>query len=184
MRRAPRRLPTLLQTLLPTLVQTLVLAAGLGGTVSVQAQQLDAKFSCSVERTADRQRDGDRRLLADTAEFHLQAGTARGFRWESSLFRSTHGFDCSIDDSDGVQAEVLPAEGDGADRWRVTLIDARLARTRRGYDADHGINCSIRLVRRGQQLQILPSCPALCGSRENFSALTVNLKTGQCDYEQ
>lgn len=146
------------------------------------APRLDARFSCSAERDQDRVHDGDRRLLADSGEFHLQGDTIKSFRWESSLFRSTHGFDCSIDDSDDLQTEMLSIQ-DGSQGWRVRLRDGRQARERRGYDADHGLNCSIRLIHTGDMLQILPSCPALCGSRENFSALTVDLKTGNCDYE-
>jgi hypothetical protein len=159
------------------------LAAGVAWIEPAQAQQLDVKFSCSSEREQDRLQDGDRRLYADSAEMHLRGDAIESFRWESSLFRSTHGFDCSIDDDDGLQAEVLPNQQRGAQGWRVRLQDGREARTRRGYDADHGVNCSIRIVHDGDLLHIMPSCPALCGSRENFSALTVDLKTGQCSYE-
>ncbi len=160
-----------------------VLAACVGCILPAQAQQLDAKFSCSSDREQDHQQGGDRRLYADNAEMHLRGNAIESFRWESSLFRSTHGFDCSIDDGDGLQAELLPNQAAGAQGWRVSLQDGRLARTRRGYDADHGVNCSIRIVHDGDVLRITPSCPALCGSRENFSALTVDLKTGQCSYE-
>ena len=145
--------------------------------------QLDVKFSCSTEREEDATIDGGRRLYADSGEMHLRGAAIDGFRWESSLFRSTHGFDCSIDDSDGLQAELLVHDDDFVDGWRVRPHDGRLARARRGYDADHGVQCTIRLLRRGDALEIVPSCPALCGSRENFSALTVDLKTGQCTYQ-
>jgi hypothetical protein len=33
-------------------------------------------------------------------------------------------------------------------------------------------------------LQVKPSRPALCGSRHNFSALSVDLKNGSCRYEK
>ena len=161
----------------------LLLLAAAGWHDLSQAQQLDARFSCSTERAEDRLQDGDRRIYADIGEFHLRGTTIDSFRWESSLFRSTHGFDCSIDEDDRLIAEVVPPQADQSQRWRIRLQDGRLARLRRGYDADHGVNCSIRLVRDGDVLQIMPSCPALCGSRENFSALSVNLKTGQCNYE-
>ena len=128
-------------------------------------------------------RDGDRRLYADSGQFRLRGNTVLAFAWESSIFRSSHGADCSIDESDDLVAEALPAEAEAGQRWRISLRDGRAARTRRGYDADHGVNCSIRLALIGEQLQIVPSCPALCGSRENFSRLTVDLRTGSCAYE-
>ena len=170
----------------------LFMAVAVHGPVSAQTgrpvqtpstPQLDAKFSCSVDRAQDVRRDGRRSIYADNGEFHLRGDRVDSFRWESSLFRSTHGFDCSIDDSDGVQAELLPTTHADSQGWRVRLRDARAARTQRGYDADHGLNCSIRIIHAGDMLQIIPSCPALCGSRENFSALTVDLKSGRCTYE-
>ena len=148
-----------------------------------QQPQLDVKFACSAEDADDRLRDGDRRLLADSGAFHLHGDTVLGFYWESSVFRSHHGADCSIDESDELVAEALPQLPDAGQRWRIGLRDGRAARTRRGYDADHGVNCSVRIARLGEQLQIVPSCPALCGSRENFSRLTVDLRTGSCAYE-
>lgn len=164
----------------------LVMVPGLSaltGGRTAHAQALDATFSCSQERAEDQLLDGDRRVYADSGDVHLQGSRIAGFRWESALFRSTHGFDCSIDEGDGLSAEMLPAQADGAQRWRIRLADGKAARTRRGYDADHGLNCSIRLTYRSDILHITPSCPALCGSRENFSALSVDLKTGQCLYE-
>ena len=148
-----------------------------------QQQQLDARFSCSAEDADGQLRDGDRRLHADNGAFQLRGDAVLAFYWESSVFRSNHGADCSIDESDDLVAEVLPDLPDASQRWRVSLRDGRAARTRRGYDADHGVNCSIRIARTGARLEIVPSCPALCGSRENFSRLTVNLQTGSCLYE-
>jgi hypothetical protein len=165
-------------------------------TAANPVPRLDARISCSSRRQGGPGRVDDvdgRSEFADSAEIHLRGDHVDSFRWESSLFRSTTGYECSIDDSDGLVASMLPpatlsaaarAAGEPpVRRWRLQLQDARLARARRGYDADHGFNCSIRLEQRGTQLQILPSCPALCGSRENFSALTVDLTTGQCEYE-
>ena len=175
---------------LPTAM--LIAAAGVSAVGHSQAQavealsqqpKLDAKFSCSAEHAEDRLRDGDRRLYADSGAFRLQGDTVQALYWESSLFRSNHGSDCSIDESDDLVAEALPLQGDATRRWRISLRDGRAARTRRGYDADHGVNCSIRIAQVGQQLQIVPSCPALCGSRENFSQLSVDLRTGNCVYE-
>jgi hypothetical protein len=170
---------------LPAFMLMLALSsAGTAGTaVAAGTARLDAKFSCSAEPAGARLRDGDRRLYADSAEMHLRGSVIEAFRWESSLFRSTHGFDCSIDEGDGLEAEALPAQGAGEQRWRIRLQDGAAARTRRGYDSEHGLDCSIGLTQRGNRLQITPLCPALCGSRENFSALTVDLQTGQCDYE-
>jgi hypothetical protein len=137
------------------------------------AQQLDAKFSCSAKGN-----DGEPLLYADSGEMHLNGDRIDGFRWESSVFRSTHGFDCSIDDSDNLHAEVMEAN-----KWRISPVDARKARDARGYDAAWRLNCTIRVEHDGDMLHITPSCPALCGSRKNFSELSVNLKTGECRYE-
>ena len=171
--------------LLLTMVMTMVPSrASAQSTQFGAVPQLDAKFSCSVDRAQDVRRDSQRSIYADSGEVHLRGEQIEGFRWESSLFRSTHGFDCSIDEGDGVVAELLPTTHTDSQGWRVRLRDARAARTQRGYDADHGLNCSIRLIHAGDMLQIIPSCPALCGSRENFSALTVDLKSGACTYEE
>lgn len=141
---------------------------------SAAAQQLDARISCSAARNED----GENVTYADSAEFRLAGDRIEAFRWESSLFRSTHGFDCSIDESDGLIAEVREQT------WRIALKDAREARSKRGYDFSRGMNCTIRLERNGDTLNVKPTCPALCGSRPNFSELSVNLKTGQCRYEE
>ena len=175
------RLRVLLRAmLLATLLATL---DGAAAAQTLLAPRLDAKFSCSLSKAQDARRDDQRSTYADSGEFHLRGDQVEGFRWESSLFRSTHGFDCSIDDGDGVQAELMATGHADSQGWRVRLRDARAARTQRGYDSDHGLNCSIRIIHAGDMLEIIPSCPALCGSRENFSALTVNLKTGQCGYD-
>lgn len=142
------------------------------------AQQLETHFSCSVTRSED----GEKVTYADNGEFRLKDERIEAFRWESALFRSTHGFDCSIDESDGLQAEVREEETKAT--WRVALVDPRAARNRRGFKFDRGMNCTIRLEREGDTLHVKPSCPALCGSRSNFSALSVNMKTGECRYEE
>lgn len=155
-----------------------LLAALLALAASIAAaQQLDAKFSCSVARNED----GEQAILADSGEMKLSGERIDAFRWESALFRSTHGFDCSVDTSDGLHAERLPNTENG---WRVELDDPRAARIRRGYDFEFGRRCSIRLLRDGDTLHIVPSCPAMCGSRKNFSALSVDLKTGGCRYDE
>jgi hypothetical protein len=156
--------------LLPTLLSA--------GAATAVAQQLDTHFSCSHTRDED----GEKVIYADNGEMRLKGSQIDGFRWESALYRSTHGFDCSIDEDDGLQAEVR----DESSRvtWRVSLTDARAARDRRGFNFDRGLNCTIRLERDGDTLNMKPSCPALCGSRANFSELSVNLKTGKCHYEE
>ncbi|HJU71010.1 MAG TPA: hypothetical protein VJ603_04120 [Paucimonas sp.] len=147
-------------------------------TSAAGAQQLDARFSCS----ATRDEDGERVIYADSGEMRIDKERIAAFRWESSLFRSTHGFDCSIDESDKPVAEIMEqTQGDG---WRVHLANPRAARERRGYDFTGSLNCTIRLAHDGDMLHLQPSCPALCGSRRNFSALSVNLKTGACQYEE
>ena len=142
------------------------------------AQQLETHFSCSVAQNED----GENVTYADNGEFRLKGARIETFRWESALFRSTHGFDCSIDESDGLQAEVQDEKTKAT--WRVALADPRAARNRRGFKFDRGMNCTIRLEREGDILHVKPSCPAMCGSRSNFSALSVNIKTGECRYEE
>ncbi|HZW23728.1 hypothetical protein [Noviherbaspirillum sp.] len=161
--------------LLRAMLTTLLLVAGSATAVE---QQLETRFSCSVARTEN----GEPVTYADNAEIRLKGDHIAAFRWESSLFRSTHGFDCSIDESDGLTAEVRDAAP--TVQWRIALENARDARNRRGYDFDRRLNCTIRLERDGDTLNVKPSCPALCGSRTNFSELSVNLKTGQCRYEE
>ncbi len=142
------------------------------------AQQLDTRFSCSAARDDD----GEKVTFADSGEMRLSGDRIEAFRWESSLFRSTHGFDCSIDESDGLQAE---AHDEGRTvLWRVAPSDAHAARLKRGFTFERSSNCTIRLLRDGDTLHIKPSCPALCGSRANFTELSVDLKTGGCHYEQ
>jgi hypothetical protein len=156
-----------------------LLTAALGGaTLAAAAQELDARFACSAQR----EEDGEQLIYSDIGSARLNGARIEAFSWESALYRSTHGFDCSIDDSDGLTAEVR----DEPPRvtWRLALKDARLARRRRGFDFDRGTNCTIRLVREGDMLQVMPTCPALCGSRPNFTQLSVDLKTGACRYEE
>jgi hypothetical protein len=155
------------------LILTCCLAAIAG---PVLAQALDTSFVCSEIRREDG--DGERINYADQGKFKLEGDKVKSFQWESLLFRTTHGYDCSIDDSDGVQAEVTEKG------WRITLKDAIAARAARGYDTERGNNCSIRLERKGDELQIKPTCAVLCGSRSNFTALTVNTKTGTCHYDE
>lgn len=151
------------------------------GIVATDAasQQLVARFSCSDVR----ERAGETITLADNGEFRLRDDRIDVFHWESALYRSTHGFDCSIDEEDGVVLTEVRNETDTS-FWRVGLADSRKARSQRGFDFDRGLNCAIRIEHSGDMLAIKPTCPALCGSRANFSELTVNLKTGKCHYEE
>ena len=138
------------------------------------AQQLDAHFSCGQQR----EQDGLSTEYADSGAIKVDGTKIVEFYWESSIFRSTHGLECSIDQGDGLQAEVT---GDAS--WRITLQDAKAARAKRGYDYSHGFNCTIRVERVGDSVHINPSCPALCGSRPNFTELSFDLKSGDCHYE-
>lgn len=142
------------------------------------AQQLDMRFSCSSAG----EDHGDKVIYADIGEMRIKGDRIEAFRWESSLFRSTHGFDCSIDESDTLLVEV---RDDGQRvQWRVAPQDSLNARVRRGYEYMSRPNCTIRIVRSGDTLDIKPSCPALCGSRPNFTQLSVDLKTGKCMYDE
>ena len=137
---------------------------------------LALKFSCSQTLGNAEQQV----IYADLGEISLQGEQIHRFRWESSLHRRTHGFDCSMDESDGLQAKQIE-QG-----WRVSVLDAAAAREKRGYDRPRGRQCSVRLLRdasNAQELHMIPTCPVLCGSRENFSELRINLQTGQCKYE-
>lgn len=158
--------------------RAIALALLLTNASAVSAQRLDTRFSCSDTRSEM----NEKTIYADSGEFKLNGDAIEAFRWESSLFRSTHGFDCSIDMEDGLQAEVR----DEAPRvtWRVSLKNASDARFQRGYDFGRRLNCTIRLEREGDSLNVRPTCPALCGSRPNFTELSVNLKTGTCRYDE
>ena len=143
----------------------------------VSAQTLDAKFACSGIGDDG----GEKVTYADTGEIHLAGEAVKSFRWESALFRSTHGFDCDIGDEDGLRVQASGNRAKAA--WKVSLVDGRGAREKRGYNFDRGVNCSIEIVRLGDQLALLPNCPAMCGSRLNFSTIAIDLKTGACHYE-
>ena len=141
------------------------------------AQSLSTKFSCS--QVAD---DGGEKItMADVGEIALVGDAINTFHWESSIFRATHGYDCDIDEEDGLQAEVRHDTDHPA--WRVALKDGRAAREKRGYNFERGVNCTIRLDQHGNTLMMRPSCPALCGSRKNFSTIAIDIKTGSCRYE-
>lgn len=148
----------------------------LTAALPLSAQTLDVQFSCSQSKQEDG--DGERLIFADQGRMRLDGGQVLAFQWESTLFRTSHGYECSIDEADGVQAEVTEKG------WRITLADALAARQKRGYDFERGYQCSIRLERSGAMLRIRPTCPVLCGSRKNFSALTVDIETGLCRYDE
>lgn len=138
------------------------------------AQQLDMRFSCGVERDLD----GEQVTYADSGTVRLNGDRIEAFQWESALFNPPRSADCSIDESDGLQLEAR------ANAWRITLQDGRAARIRRGYTFGSRVNCSIRIERDGDMVQMKPTCPALCGARPNFSELSVDIKTGTCRYEE
>lgn len=149
----------------------------LGALHAASAQSVNTKFSCS--QVAD---DGGEKItLADVGEIDISGDSIRTFRWESAIQHPTHGTDCDIDEDDGLLAEVRTDAGHPA--WRIALKDGRAARKKRGYDDERSVNCTIRVDHEGDTLTLRPSCPALCGSRTNFSAVAVDLKTGACRYE-
>jgi opacity protein-like surface antigen len=145
---------------------------------SAGAQTLSTRFACSLASDDG----GDPITYADSGEIDLDGTTVKTFRWESAIFRSTHGYDCNIDDEDGLKAEV---RGEGASAaWRVAVKDGNMARLKRGYNFERGLNCTIRLERDGNTVRVKPTCPALCGSRINFSDIVIDLDSGTCRYDQ
>ena len=111
------------------LAHRLMLLTWLGACApAALSQHLETSFSCSTTRNEE----GQPVLYADSGQIKVDGSRIDAFQWESSLFRRTHGFDCSIDEADGLQAEVTDQAG--ASLWRVTLSDARGARVRRGYE--------------------------------------------------
>jgi hypothetical protein len=160
------------------LAHLLLAGVGLGVAVGAQAQasahspDLNLKLACSTTRG-----EGEARvILADSGEMRIIDGKLLEFRWESSLHRRTHGFDCSMDMSDLPELQRLEHG------WRVSSKNAAAAREARGFDTDRGQVCFVTLTQQGETLHIAPNCPALCGSRNDFSELKVHLPTGRCDY--
>lgn len=117
-------------------------------------------------------------LYVDSGEIRIEQGKLLALRWESALHRRTHGFDCSIDLDDKLQLSK------GEQGWRIETDDPLAARLVRGYDNPNGAggHCLINLQQQNGQLTISPSCPALCGSRSNFSGLQIDVKSGRCQY--
>ena len=151
--------------------------AALSLASAATAQQMDARFSCGEQRDDH----GLASFFADSGRIRVNGDKIEEFNWESSVFRSMHGLECSIDTDDGVAVEFIGDEQRQA--WRIRLNDAAAARSRRGYDISHGLNCTIRFERVGDMVHVNPSCPALCGSRQNFSEFSFDVKSGKCRYE-
>ncbi len=158
-------------TRIAVILAAMILAAG------AQAQQLDVHFSCASNGVEL----GLKTLFADNGRIRINGATIEEFAWESSVFHAGNGVECSIDDGDGLHAEFIGEEGRPA--WRILLNNPKEARDKRGYDMSHGLNCSVRIEHVGEEVHINPSCPALCGSRQNFSAFRFDTKTGKCQYE-
>ena len=155
-------------------IAALAMLASLWSGTSALAQpaDLNLKFSCSASNG-----EGETRvILADSGEIRIRDGKLLEFRWESALHRRTHGFDCSMDQSDKL--ELQPLEHG----WRVAPQDAAAARAARGFDTDRGQTCLVNLLRDGDTVHIQPSCPVLCGSRSDFSEFRVHLPSSRCDY--
>lgn len=154
-----------------------IVIAALAPAAGAQAQQLDIHFSCG----ADGDQNGLKTLFADNGRIRLDGAAIEEFAWESSIFHAGNGVECSMDDSDGLHAEFIGSDDRPA--WRILLDNPREARDRRGYDMTHGLNCTVRIEQFGDEVHINPSCPALCGSRQNFSEFRFDTKTGKCEYE-
>lgn len=142
-----------------------------------QAQQLDVRFSCGHDGTEY----GLKTFFADNGRIRINGTTIEEFDWESSVFRTSHGLECSMTEDDGLRAEFIGDDTRAA--WRIMLDNPEQARNKRGYDLDHGFNCSVRIERIGDEVRINPSCPALCGSRQDFTEFSFDMKTGKCNYE-
>lgn len=143
-------------------------------SIPASAQQVDTRFSCSTARVED----GERINYADNGTIRLNGNRIDAFQWESALLHPPRSADCSVDESDGLQAE---SQGN---TWRIIVPDGLAARIRRGYVFGNRTNCSIRIDHDGDTLHIKPACPALCGARLDFSTLSVDLKTGICRYDE
>ena len=156
---------------LAAILAALTVAAG------AQAQQLDVHFSCG----ADGKQLGLKSFFADNGLIRIKGTKIEEFSWESSVFHAGNGVECSMDDGDGLRAEFIGDPSRAA--WRILLNNAEQARSKRGYDMVHGLNCAVRIEHVGDDVRINPSCPALCGSRQDFSAFRFNTKTGKCTYE-
>ena len=152
-----------------------LLSSAVSTVTLAQEPAIDLQLQCTQTKLEDG--DGERLIFADQAHIKLRGSTIDDFQWESSLFRSDHGHECSIDKADQLNAEVTEKG------WRISLKDAVTTRTQRGYDFDRGYQCSIRVERDGDEVHIKPSCPALCGSRMNFTELKVNVNNGKCEYQ-
>ena len=62
------------------------------------AQSVHTKFSCS--QVAD---DGGEKItMGDVGEIELIDNRLNVFHWESAIYRATHGYECSIDEDDGL----------------------------------------------------------------------------------
>lgn len=167
----------LVDCLMGWIMSTLVLMVPMVLMSSAQAHTVNTRFSCS--QVAD---DGGEKItMADVGEIDIVGDSVRTFRWESAIYRATHGYDCNIDEEDELEAQVRDDAGHPA--WRIALKDGRAARLKRGYNFERGVNCTIRLDQEKDTLTVRPSCPALCGSRINFSSIAIDLKTGSCRYE-
>ncbi|HEX8956858.1 MAG TPA: hypothetical protein VF798_11315 [Burkholderiaceae bacterium] len=152
--------------------------AAIGFAGAVQAQELDVHFSCGVNGD----QHGLKTLFADNGRIRIHSTTIAEFSWESSVFHAGNGVECSMDRDDGLHAEFIG--DDNRPAWRILLDNPGQARDRRGYDMSHGLNCTVRIEHIGDEIHINPSCPALCGSRQNFSEFRFNTKTGKCTYEE
>lgn len=158
-------------------MKPVAILAGLSIAAGAQAQQLDVHFSCG----SDGKELGLKSFFADNGRIRINGTKIEEFSLESSVFHAGNGVECSMNDSDGLRAEFIGDPSRAA--WRILLNNAEQARNKRGYDMAHGLNCAVRIEHVGDDVRINPNCPALCGSRQDFSAFRFNTKTGKCTYE-
>ncbi len=164
------------KVLRPLLCASALYGLALSGLAAAEPgpPDLNLKLACQATLGAAE----NQTLYVDSGEIRIENGKLLALRWESALHRRTHGFDCSIDLDDKLQLSAV-AQG-----WRIETDDPLAARLARGYDNPNGSggHCLINLTSQDRQLTINPSCPALCGSRSNFSSLQIDLNSGRCTY--
>lgn len=154
-----------------------VIVASMACAFSVQAQQLDLHFACGLDGSMH----GEKTFFADNGTVKINGTKIEEFYWDSAIFHGDHGLECLMNESDGLHAEFIGDESRPA--WRVLLDDAAQSRKRQGYTDHRSLNCTVRITKEGDEVHVQPSCPALCGSRANFSEFRVDTKTGTCRYE-
>jgi hypothetical protein len=155
-----------------------VMVASMVCAFAAQAQRLDLHFACGF----DGNMHGEKTFFADNGTVRIDGSTILEFYWDSAIYHGDHGLECLMTERDGLHAEFTGDESRSA--WRVLLDDAAQSRKQQGYTDRRSLNCTVRFTKDGDEIHVNPSCPALCGSRANFSEFRVDTKTGKCRYEE